>query len=485
MSEYGVTDKGFIRKRYDTIYAEMQMDIKDGTGVDVSINPQSALNVIIASVADKCAVLWEMLEKVYYSHYPSTAEGVNLDFACQFGGITREEAARTKYMIVCTGVDGTSIPVGTRIASVTSPKIFFAVYDDYAITRDSFNKATIRVLSANVGDSYTVYLGDSAYTYLCRSGDSAVDILNGLKSTITDDNFNITVDESAEKLSIVSKNAYLSHKLKLTDNMTTSEVSSIISFQSEDYAAIQLPVDTITEIVTPISGFNSCTNLGSPVYGRKRETDAELRQSYVERQAYRSSTMLESITSAIFNNVPNVTSAVAFENETDVQDSFGRPPHSIEIVVDGGDDAAIAKEILDYKAAGIQTFGSVAVEIPDLYNNTITVRFNRPSPIYVWLKVSITKNPGEAMPPNYEALIKETLMDFVSDIKAGENIVIQKAISPIGNAVTGIAYISITAFTSPDEESEPSDYTLTYISVSARQKAYFNEDRIAVEINGD
>ena len=88
MSDYGVTKNGFVRKRYDTIYSELQGDIKDGLGIDVSINPKSFFNVLLSSVADKLAVAWELAEMVYYSHYPATAEGINLDYACQFGGLT-------------------------------------------------------------------------------------------------------------------------------------------------------------------------------------------------------------------------------------------------------------------------------------------------------------------------------------------------------------------------------------------------------------
>ncbi len=100
MSDYGVTKNGFVRKRYDTIYSELQGDIKDGLGIDVSINPKSFFNVLLSSVADKLAVAWELAEMVYYSHYPATAEGVNLDYACQFGGLTREEGSKTKYSIL-------------------------------------------------------------------------------------------------------------------------------------------------------------------------------------------------------------------------------------------------------------------------------------------------------------------------------------------------------------------------------------------------
>lgn len=488
MSEYGVTKDGFIRKRYDTIYAEMQGDIKDSLGIDISINPKSFFNVLISSIADKLATAWELAEMVYYNHYPATAEGINLDFACQFGGLTREEGAKTKYSVLCTGTDGTAIPAGTRIASTTSPQIFFATLEDNTISRSSCNSVVIRVMQVAGEGHYTVWLDDTAYTYLSQTEDDKMAILEGLRSSITDENFVVSINTQDEFLVIESKNKYLSHVIDMTENLSTEEVTSIIVFDSEEYKRIQLTEGSITEIITSTAGFKKCTNLAIPVFGRERETDIELRQSYAAKQSYRSATMLESITSAIMNNVKEVSSAVAFENDTDIKDSDGRPPHSIEVVVDGGIDAEIAQQILLYKAAGIQTFGSIVVDVPSSFGNaTIPVKFNRPSAVYVWLKVSIVKNPDEAMPPNYETLVKETIMNYAEKITAGENIVIQKVIAPINVAVSGIAYISIKAYTSTNASANPkdSDYTLTYITVTPRQKAYFDENRIEVEVDED
>ena len=82
-------------------------------------------------------------------------------------------------------------------------------------------------------------------------------------------------------------------------------------------------------------------------------------------------------------------------------------------------------------------------------------------------------------------MVKETIMSYAEKITAGENIVIQKVIAPINVAVSGIAYISIKAFTSTDASTTPadSDYTLTYITVTPRQKAYFDEERIEVVVD--
>ena len=275
MSDYGVTKNGFVRKRYDTIYSELQGDIKDGLGIDVSINPKSFFNVLLSSVADKLAVAWELAEMVYYSHYPATAEGINLDYACQFGGLTREEGSKTKYSILCTGTDGTAIPAGTRIASTTSPQVFFSTAEDNTISRSSCNSATIRVMQVAGELHYTVYLDDTAYTYLSKTEDDKMAILNGLKETITDEKFTVGIDEKDEFLVLTSKNKYLSHSIDMTENLSTEEVTSIIVFDSEEYKRIQLTEGAITEIITSTAGFKKCTNLAIPVYGREREKDIE------------------------------------------------------------------------------------------------------------------------------------------------------------------------------------------------------------------
>ncbi len=374
---------------------------------------------------------------------------------------------------------------GTRIASTTSPQVYFATLEDNTISRSSCNSVVIRVMQVAGEGHYTVWLNDTAYTYLSQTEDDKMAILEGLRSSITDNDFTVSINTDDEFLVIQSKNKYLSHSIDMTENLSTEEVTSIIIFESEEYKRIQLTEGAITEIITSTAGFSRCTNLAIPVYGRERETDAELRQSYARKQSYRSSTLLESITSAIMNNVAEISSAVAFENDTDLTDSEGRPPHSIEVVADGGDEAAIAQQILLYKAAGIQTFGKEVVDVPTSFGTTVAVRFNRPVPVYVWLKVSVVKNPEEAMPPNYEELIKSAIMSYAENIRAGENIVIQKVITPINTLVSGLAYISIKAYTSQDIEAIPTDtdYNLTYITVASREKAYFDEERIEVVVD--
>lgn len=483
MSDYGVTDKGFVRKRFDTILEEMQSDIKDGTGIDISVNQKSYLNVIVSLFADKLTEMWELAEMVYFSHYPSTAEGINLDYACQFGGVFREEDERSQYTILCTGVDGTAIAAGTRIASDTSPQVFFKTFGDYAISRNNFNKVKIRVAAIEEGASYNVYLDDTAYTYLSgATGVTEEEIINGLKDCINDESFNVSVEDGY--LIIESKNIYVSHVLALSENLTTKTVSSLIVFQSEEYGSVVIPNGLINKIITTIVGFESCYNLPSPVYGRLRETDIELRQSYINKRALRSCSMLDSIVSAILKNVAGVKSCVAYENSSDETDENGRPPHSIEILVDGGSESEIGQQILLYKPAGIQTHGSISVDVPSQYSDTVKVKFNRPTAIYAWLKVVITPNPNATLMTGYEDIIKDTIVDNIDNITEDQTTVLQMLVPYINEAVSGIAYISIVGYTSNKSDDNPkeSDYKERFIVATARQKVYVDKDRISVEV---
>lgn len=524
MSNRGVTVNGFVKKRLDEIMSEVQADLSEGWGFDVSLNPQSFANVLATTLSDRIAMLWEVAEQIYFSHTPSSAEGVSLDNAAQFGGITREGDRRTVYTILCTGKDRTIIPKDSRIASNTTPQIFFTAIQDYEINRNAFNKAVIKPVTASANTRYAVTINGVEYAITTGEEPSDKDIVTALQGAITDTGFALSLNADENQLIISCNNERASNVLVLSENLTTETVSSLFMFHSEEYGKIVLPPNSITQIVTTIVGFSSCYNLPSPSYGRLRETDEEFRQSYLQKIASRSSMMLETIVSAILENVDNVQSASAYQNDS-LQDTAqaaeaciqkireaiegaegneaiaaaiaeydqakqqygdGIPAHTIEVVVDGGDDMEIAEQILTNKAAGIGTHGSVSVEVPDSFGNTITVRFNRPENVYVWLKVVVQKNPTQLMPTNAEDIIKDTICGVAADLDAGDAVLTQDFITDVRNNCFGIAYIDITAYQNTDQSAAPTDeeYTERFIYPSQRQKAIITKDRIEVVING-
>ncbi len=123
MSEYGVTEKGFVLKRMDTILEEIHTELTEGFGFDTRLQRSSFLDVLVTTFAGQIADLWETAQDSYYAKYPSTASGINLDNAVQYGGIRRAARRRTIYPLHCTGEDGAVVPEGALVAADTSPEV--------------------------------------------------------------------------------------------------------------------------------------------------------------------------------------------------------------------------------------------------------------------------------------------------------------------------------------------------------------------------
>ena len=87
MSEFGVTDKGFVLKRMDTVMEEIHGRLTAGFGFDTRTGGTSFLNTLITTFSGQIAELWETAQDSYYAKFPSTANGVNLDNSVQYGGI--------------------------------------------------------------------------------------------------------------------------------------------------------------------------------------------------------------------------------------------------------------------------------------------------------------------------------------------------------------------------------------------------------------
>ena len=500
MQRYGLTNQGPNIKRLDVILDEMQENMSRKIGVNIKQNPQSLLNHLLTNFADKIAELWELGEDVYYSQYPSSAEGVSLDNAAQYGGSIREEAAKSYYPIHCTGKDGTTLDAGTIIASDTNPATLLSITDSREITRTSFNRASIRIAALDMRDVYTVAINGSVFSYSPMAAD-AVTILLGISNAIVSDEYQTDVDEENELLNIQAKDKTSTNVLILSDNLTTETVTSIIVFGTVETGDILIPDGVITNIVKADAGLLHVENLCGYIAGHKEQSDVEFRKAYANKIYNRSSNMLESIRSSILNNVLGVRSVAPYENAThqwyvdgkylDAQDVTGtpkgeivRPPHSIEIVVDGGDSREIAQQILANKAGGINTVGDTAVVLPGQYDEEITIRFNRPTNLYTWFRLGITLSQTEALPPNYAELLRKVVLENMSTMEAGKDIVPQQWMSQLYRTCSGISYIDIRLYLTENPAEEPTQYQSRSAVITARQRAYTSEEMIEVEIDG-
>ncbi len=482
--DYGVTDKGFVIKRLDTITAEVHEELTTGFGFDTRLLRPSFLDTLVTTFCNQIAELWEAGQDSYYAKYPATAMGVNLDNAVQYGGIRRAANKRTCYPLHCTGDDGSYIREGAMVATNTMPEVRLYAAEEFQITREAFNSVKISVAAVQPA-VYSITINGEQYAYQCKT-DSDLEILKGLKAAITTTEYTVSIDEEAVTLNIEDNTKTRENVLVLTDNLTTTSVTVIANFFTNDYGKITLPHGIVTKMVNNITGFNEVTNLLDPVYGRKAETDIELRQSYIAKSALRSNTMIESIVAELLEHVDNVESASGYENNSDEVDAYGLMPHSVEIIVEGGDDMEIAQAILRRKAGGINTNGKVVVNVPGVYGDQIPVRFNRPEYLYTWLKI-VLHGDADRIPTNYAALTIQSVCEEGAQLTAGSNLIMQLLNPGIYDAVAGITYIEIFSAYSADSTytPAPADYKQGNIRVSTRQKVLIDDTRIEVVFNAD
>lgn len=484
MSDYGLTSIGPNIKRLDVIHEEIHEQLSTELGVNTRLDPQSLLNHLVTNFADQIATLWEYGESVYHSQYPSSAEGTSLDHAVQYGGTTRGTPVPSYYSILCTGLDGTIIPSGTILATDTNPSTLLELKTQNTIERSRFNKAVVKATNTDVSSTLTVAINEVPYSYTPKEEESDTEAFKGLFEAIQTEEFLVSFQEEENLITIEAVDVSSNASLILSETLTTETVSTIITFATQEDGDILLPNGQVTKIVKAVSGLISVTNVGSYISGQLAETDTELRKSYVDKIYSRSSRMLESVKSAVLDNVQGIKSLAPFENDSNEVDDMGRWPHSIEIVVDGGDPTEIAQQILASKAGGISTFGDVAVVVPGEYGEDITIRFNRPTYVYVYIQVTITMSSHTALPSNYSDLIKEAILDGMEDVEAGTTIIPQKLFTTeIYDTVSGVDYADFMIATSYDE-TKPDDYTMRTVNVSARERAITSVEKIEVVIDG-
>lgn len=477
--EYGVTSSGFVRKRLDVIKKEYEDDIKGALGREIATDAKGVFGILIGILADRDAEQWELAEQVYYSQYPTSAEGVSLDNAIQYAGVRRKPDRKTLINATCWGADGTHIKTGSIIRKGSSPiRLFTAEKGDY-ISSGNARYAKINVVDVTPGASYSITINGASFNYTANPGDTAAVIAEALRAAITDPEWSATANGSKVEIDRVDKTG--GHIINISSNMDFVEIGSNIDFKCDEYGPVNPPIGTVNEIVSQTAGWTRVSNDLPAIAGQYAESDTLVRQSYSTRVNSQGRAMIEAIAGYLIENVTGVISAVVYENETDSVDSDGRPPHSIEAVVDGGDDYDVAYGIWLTKAGGIVTFGNVQAQIIDSFGETHTIRFNRPVSKLVWLKVVLKKNPEEQFAADTPQRVQEIIYEESKKLASGQDIILQRFYGPIYSETKGIGEITITAAIS-DTPPAPEDYSSGIITVSTRERAAFDTSRIEVSV---
>lgn len=235
--------------------------------------------------------------------------------------------------------------------------------------------------------------------------------------------------------------------------------------------------NTITNIVNPMSGIAAVINATSFEGGRNTETDAEFRERYYLSVDFAGGVNIDAIIAEIYESVEAVIAVTGEENDTDVENSSGLPPHSIEIIAYGGLDEDIAGAIFRRKAAGIQTYGNTTVAVVSSAGTTHNIKFSRPAPVNVWIKITGLKTDS-AFPLDGIERIKQNLVNYIGSTTRGGMSIGQDVICV--TLPTEVLKVPGVVDFDLQISSDGVDFSRENITIAAREKAVTEESKVTV-----
>lgn len=191
--------------------------------------------------------------------------------------------------------------------------------------------------------------------------------------------------------------------------------------------AVAALAGTVNKINTPTRGWSSANNPLAATVGTAAEKDSELRIRQSQSVALPSLTPFEAVDGAIAN-IKGVTRHKLYENDQDVPDANGLPPHSIAAIVEGGDATEIANTIRGVKDQGTTPYGSTIISVPDKYGSPHPVGFSRPVDVPIFVSITIEPLTGYTSQVGNE--IKAAVAAYINSLAIGANVVISRVYSP-------------------------------------------------------
>lgn len=177
----------------------------------------------------------------------------------------------------------------------------------------------------------------------------------------------------------------------LIDSVTLTAGTSTQNFRAAKVGLVETIPNTITNQVTVVLGVSSVNNSGAALtVGQNQETDPQLRVRRQQSTAINSSGYLNGLLGTVLD-IPGVTQAQLYENDTASVDGNGIPAHGTWLIVENGANSDIAQTIYAKKSYGSNQKGSVTQNITTASGATFTARFDRPIGQRLYVKFNLKK----------------------------------------------------------------------------------------------
>lgn len=174
--------------------------------------------------------------------------------------------------------------------------------------------------------------------------------------------------------------------------------------------------------------------------GTDEESDADLRVRFAASVTGAGSCNENALQSAVLR-IPTVQYSVVIANNTDEVDAEGRPPHSFETYVLGGDDyeQEIAQAIFEKRPVGITTVGDKTVKILDACGNEREVRYSPAQRVLVHVRIVVSAK--NTFPEDGAAQIQARVAQHINGLGIGAPLILSSLYGHI-YGVTGVSEVT-------------------------------------------
>ncbi len=291
---------------------------------------------------------------------------------------------------------------------------------DIYLGEDSQDYQYICTVAEKIYDAFQV----AQQVYNNRAPNSAIGAgldsivkINGIKrKAATYSKCNVTVMGTA---GIEIKNGIVVDKGNIKWDLPTSvKIPDTGKIVVEAVCQIEGPIVSnpgdLTGIYNPTYGWNGVYNYENGSLGSKKEDDLKLRKRQSDSTAQPSRSILDGTSGAVAK-VDGVTRSYVYENDTNLVDSLGLPPHSITVVVEGGTDEDIARAIHIHKGPGCYSNGDVRIDVTDSKGQISSIGFYRAKYVDIDVTVNIKAldNYTTAITDN----IKKSIESYLNSMK--------------------------------------------------------------------
>ena len=187
--------------------------------------------------------------------------------------------------------------------------------------------------------------------------------------------------------------------------------------------AIEVNANSITEVVTLVSGWQTVTNPQVATLGTARDSDALFRVKSARSVSRAGIGQKDSLYGELYET-EGVRKVRIYENKTDsgeavdVKNPHGLPAHSLAIVVDGGQDSEVARAIYNKLIPGVNLH-AVGTEVTEVVwsekyrNSNDVITFSRPIYVDVGIHV-VVADPMLKLPSQDElqSQIAQAYIDY-------------------------------------------------------------------------